>query len=98
MICIAVTIHIKRIEDRILQCNRNNPIDAHLSDHEIIFLNTSVTAVIAGVEVPWPGFDNDGCANLIEGESCPLPSGSPSTWEYDVDVLAEYPVVSILIL
>jgi len=59
-------------------------------------LTVEVTASIGGLSVPWPGFDTDGCANLVEGQTCPVPAGERVIWDYLVVILPEYPPVSNL--
>lgn len=54
-------------------------------------LTIDATANIGGVEVPWVGIDTDACLYT----SCPVSSGSSVDWLMPVDILSEYPAVSI---
>ena len=63
------------------------------SGHEIEGLAANMTSVIDGAIVPFPDLDSDACANLAEGQSCPLAAGVPATWEYLALITDAFPQV-----
>ncbi|XP_018014583.1 mite group 2 allergen-like Ixo r 2 [Hyalella azteca] len=63
-------------------------------DHDVDTLTAEVTATIGGFEEPWPGFDKNACAYLLDG--CPVTAGSVANWTYPVEVLPEYPPITTL--
>ncbi|XP_069973370.1 NPC intracellular cholesterol transporter 2 [Penaeus vannamei] len=58
-------------------------------------LTIGASASIAGVNVPWPGIDTDGCA-WLEGTStpCPYAGGARVDWTMQAQVLSVYPAIS----
>ncbi|XP_018014586.1 mite group 2 allergen-like Ixo r 2 [Hyalella azteca] len=64
------------------------------ADHDVETMTAAVTANIGGIEVPWPGFDDNACAYLLDG--CPVAGGSLANWTYPVEVLPEYPPITTL--
>jgi len=63
-------------------------------DHDISDVTAKVDAIIAGIPIPWPGFDTDGCKYLV-GEQCPVKAGSTVTWGYPVYVDPSYPQIKV---
>ncbi|XP_063602506.1 uncharacterized protein LOC134778583 [Penaeus indicus] len=59
----------------------------HTSD----VLTIAASAKLAGVNVPWPGIDTDGCKQLEGGSN-------PCDWTMQVDVLNEYLVLSTVVM
>ena len=58
-------------------------------------LETQVLADLLGMQVPWPGLDNNGCHQLeAAGNTCPLVAGEKTSWHLEMPVLNEYPTVS----
>ncbi|XP_037775038.1 NPC intracellular cholesterol transporter 2-like [Penaeus monodon] len=58
-------------------------------------LTIDASANLAGVNVPWPGIDTDGCKQLEGGSNpCPYSAASRVDWTMPVAVLNEYPAVS----
>jgi len=58
--------------------------------------HNSVHAIVAGIPLPWPGFDNGFCDKLQEGD-CPGEEGEKLFYKYEVVIADEYPKVSLVI-
>ncbi|XP_063602301.1 NPC intracellular cholesterol transporter 2-like [Penaeus indicus] len=62
-------------------------------------LTIAASANLAGVNVPWPGIDTDGCKQLEGGSNpCPYSAGSRIDWTMPVEVLNEYPALSTVVM
>ncbi|XP_042857776.1 mite group 2 allergen Lep d 2-like [Penaeus japonicus] len=58
-------------------------------------LTIGATASIAGINVPWPGLDTDGCAWLEGSDTpCPYAGGARVDWTMQAEVLSAYPTIS----
>ena len=52
----------------------------------------SVHGIIAGIPMPWPGFDTDFCGKLSQGD-CPVDAGETVTYTNSLVIDASYPKV-----
>lgn len=53
-----------------------------------------MTANVAGLEVPVPGVESDGCHGHVK---CPLTKGQEVTFDYSLQILKELPLVKTVV-
>ncbi|CAL4245541.1 unnamed protein product, partial [Meganyctiphanes norvegica] len=56
-------------------------------------LKTAVTAEVAGIEVPWPGLDPNGCHQLEAG--CPLMAQKKTSWHLEMGVYSPHAISTV---
>ncbi|XP_050691091.1 mite group 2 allergen Lep d 2-like [Eriocheir sinensis] len=56
-------------------------------------LTIGAWATIGGIQFPWEGIDTDGC----HFTTCPITGGSVVDWTMPVEILTEYPAISVVV-
>ncbi|KAK8390380.1 hypothetical protein O3P69_010218 [Scylla paramamosain] len=78
------------------QLKRGEVVDVNFkftSSKDSTGLEIEALANIGGIEFPWVGIDTNGCHYT----SCPISAGSHVDWTLPVEILNEYPAISVVV-
>ncbi|XP_045115767.1 mite group 2 allergen Pso o 2-like [Portunus trituberculatus] len=91
-----VVLNVEGCEVPPCQLKRGEVVDVNFkftASKDSAGLKIKALANIGGIEFPWVGIDTDGCHYT----SCPISAGSHVDWTLPVEILTEYPAISLVV-
>merc|ERR1712055_338116 len=95
----GITVDLKGCDTPPCKFSKGSTVEAEISFTETAAAESyknNIHAIVAGIPLPWPGFDTAVCDKLTEGD-CPGEAGEKLTYHYQVEIAQEYPKVSLVI-